>query len=121
MSDENMSDVHAALNWAGRVDRVVVLNEDGVVPSNLDRNLDNPVLLSVPEGRRVEDTTDIFDAWRSAPVRAAGLYAASTVQSFIDITARLSIPDTAIYLNRYQEVLSAVINGHGAHSLRLRF
>lgn len=112
MTDEKMSDVHAALNWAERVDRVHVLNGEGVVPDDLLANLNAPTFVSVPEGRKVEDLTGDFDRWRDRPVRAAGYSHANTVQSFIDLTNRYRIDATAVYLDRPEEVLTAVINGH---------
>jgi len=112
MSDEKMSDVHAALNWAERVDRVHVLNGGGVVPDDLFANLSAPTFVSVPEGRKVEDLTARFDWWRDRPVRAAGYTHANTVQSFIDLTNRYKVDETVVYLDRPEETLIAVINGH---------
>jgi len=109
MSDEKVGDVHAALNWSERVNKV---EQIGITDEDVATNLTRPTFLSVPEGRRVEDLTAKFDQWRDRPVRVSGSFDTNTIQSFIDVVTRQQLLETVLYLNRDGEELIAIINDH---------
>ncbi|WP_242220014.1 DUF2303 family protein [Shinella zoogloeoides] len=76
-----------------------------------------PVLLDPNAGRAI-DLKSHFDNWRSAPERKAGTARVTTLESFIELTKRHMLGNSAIFANTdwRQPCLTAVVDYHQPHN-----
>lgn len=67
-------------------------------------------LAAVPAGIALSPTKQFLDAYRLVPERAKGVVEAHTLDSFIELTRRFQLPESALFANDTKPTVQAVLN-----------